>query len=231
LIADPASFALSWVTAIAPRLWRRKMKLSICLGFVVGRHGAAHADDSEVKCRDLPTAADLRTLSNNGASASGIAKYGSGLFRETKMWAALVNPSGELCAFKPSTAAPRGVWPGSQAIAKAKADTANSLSLDDFALATARLHTFTQPGRSLNSLGQSNRFNPEFLAAPSGEDGGKNQIARGLIFFGARYRVARSLAGWASVATRPAPTTRLPSACATPRQSTSPAGTLAHDIV
>ena len=89
------------------------------------------------------------------------------------MWAALVNPSGELCAFKPSTAEPRGVWPGSQAIAKAKAYTANSLSLDDFALATARLHTFTQPGRSLNSLGQSNRFNPEFLAAPSGGDGGK----------------------------------------------------------
>ena len=46
------------------------------------------------------------------------------------------------------------------------------------------LYTFTQPGHSLNSLGQSNLFNPQFLAAPTGQGGGNNQIAGGLIFFG-----------------------------------------------
>ena len=50
-------------------------------------------------------------------------------------------------------------------------------------MSTARLYTFTQPGHSLWSLGQSNLFNASFLAAP-GANGGVNQIAGGLIFFG-----------------------------------------------
>ncbi len=45
------------------------------------------------------------------------------------------------------------------------------------------LYTFTQPGHSLWSLGQSNLFDPKALAPPSGV-GGKGQIAGGLIFFG-----------------------------------------------
>ncbi|HWR90368.1 MAG TPA: heme-binding protein, partial [Dissulfurispiraceae bacterium] len=46
------------------------------------------------------------------------------------------------------------------------------------------LYTFTQPGHSVASLGQSNLFDPQFLAPPSGQGGGKNRIAGGLIFFG-----------------------------------------------
>jgi uncharacterized protein GlcG (DUF336 family) len=100
------------------------------------------------------------------------------------MWAAVVNRDGEVCAYVTSTADPTQVWPGSQAIAKAKAYAANAFSLDSFALSTARLYTFTQPGHSLNSLGQSNLFNPSLLAPPSGLSGGTNLIAGGLIFFG-----------------------------------------------
>ena len=37
------------------------------------------------------------------------------------MWGAVVNRDGELCAYATSTADPDDVWPGSQAIAKAKA--------------------------------------------------------------------------------------------------------------
>jgi uncharacterized protein GlcG (DUF336 family) len=149
----------------------------------------AHADGSDVNCKGLPTANELRTLLNNAASAAGVAKYGvvGGLFEGTKMWAAVVNSNGEICAFNTSTTDPRGVWPGSQAIAKSKAYTANAFSLDTFALSTARLYTFTQPGHSLNSLGQSNLFNPEFLATPAGQAGqdeDNSQIAGGLIFFG-----------------------------------------------
>jgi len=96
----------------------------------------------------------------------------------------VVNRNGALCAFTTSTADPTQVWPGSQAIAKAKAYTANAFSLDGLALSTARLYTFTQPGHSLWSLGGGNPFNPEFLAAPQGDWGGKNQIAGGMIFFG-----------------------------------------------
>jgi len=100
------------------------------------------------------------------------------------MWAAVVNRDGEFCAAATSTGDPSQVWPGSQAIAKAKAYTANAFSLDTLPLSTAQLYTFTQPGHSLWSLGQSNLFESKFLAPPSGQGGGKEQIAGGLIFFG-----------------------------------------------
>src|SRR5438309_9132658 len=100
------------------------------------------------------------------------------------MWAAVVNRSGQVCAVATSTADATQVWPGSLAIAKAKAYTANAFSLDALALSTARLYTFTQPGHSLWSLGQSNLFNSHFLSAPDGTGGGTNEIAGGLIFFG-----------------------------------------------
>src|SRR5262249_13568726 len=107
-----------------------------------------------------------------------------GLFNGTRMWGAIVNRDGELCSAATSTVDPSQVWPGSQAIAKAKAYTANAFSLDEFALSTARLYTFTQPGHSLWSLGPSNLFDRKALAPPSGQGGGKDQINGGLIFFG-----------------------------------------------
>ena len=130
-------------------------------------------------CVGLPSESDLKSA----LIASG-GNHAGGLFNGTRMWAAVVNRDGEVCGFVTSTADPSQVWPGSQAIAKAKAYTANAFSLDNFALSTARLYTFTQPGHSLNSLGQSNLFNSSFLAPPSGQGGGLNQIAGGLIFFG-----------------------------------------------
>src|SRR5205085_4911452 len=39
-------------------------------------------------------------------------------------------------------------------------------------------------GHSLASLGQSNLFEPKYLAPPSGQGGGMHQIAGGTIFFG-----------------------------------------------
>jgi len=104
------------------------------------------------------------------------------------MWGAVVNRDGTICSFATSTSDPSQVWPGSQAIAKAKAYTANAFNLDSGPgvpiLSTAMLYTFTQPGHSLWSLGQSNLFNTQFLAPPGGQGGGDNQIAGGLIFFG-----------------------------------------------
>lgn len=138
-------------------------------------------------CVGLPDASQLKTLLQDAATLSGPPIGGTvgGLFNGTRMWAAVVNRDGAICAFATSTNDPAQVWPGSQAIAKAKAYTANAFSLDSLALSTARLYTFTQPGHSLWSLGQSNLFNPAYLAAPGGQQGGgTNQIAGGLIFFG-----------------------------------------------
>lgn len=131
------------------------------------------------RCREVPSAEQLRKALIGSASADI-----GGLFNGARMWAAVVNRNGELCVIVASTNDATQVWPGSQAIAKAKAYTANAFSLDTLALSTARLYTFTQPGHSLWSLGQSNLFNPEFLNAPGQPSQGAGKIPGGLIFFG-----------------------------------------------
>jgi uncharacterized protein GlcG (DUF336 family) len=160
-------------------------------------------DDRRADCRGLPSANQLRQLLRD-AAVTGPGPVG-GLFGGTRMWGAVVNRDGEICVYVTSTANPTQVWPGSQAIAKAKAYTANAFSLDvtvgppaTFPLSTARLYTFTQPGHSLNSLGQSNLWNPKFNAPPGGQGGGRHDIAGGLIFFGggvALYQGSRVIGG------------------------------------
>jgi uncharacterized protein GlcG (DUF336 family) len=139
------------------------------------------ADSDQANCRGLPTVEQLKTALAGAPAHGGDA---GGLFHGTRMWAAVVNRDGEICAYTTSTEDPTQVWPGSQSIAKAKAYTANAFSLDALALSTAMLYTFTQPGHSLWSLGQANPFDPDRLAPPGGQDGGKHRIAGGQIFFG-----------------------------------------------
>jgi len=140
---------------------------------------SAVAQGPQANCSGLPGETELKTwLGQAGGNDAG------GLFQGTRMWAAVVNRDGEICAYTTSTADPTQVWPGSQAIAKAKAYTANAFSLDELPLSTARLYTFTQPGHSLWSLGQSNTFDASRLLAPGAGGGDTNQIVGGLIFFG-----------------------------------------------
>lgn len=114
---------------------------------------------SSAGCQNLPSESQLRQLL---VQAQNVNKPIGGLFEGTLMWAAVVNRDGAVCAYNTSTGDATQVWPGSQAIAKSKAYTANAFS----------------------SLGQSNLFNPQFLAPPSGQDGGQNSLVGGLIFFG-----------------------------------------------
>ena len=143
-----------------------------------------------MNCQEVPTARQLKTWVVQAAQVQNGGVVG-GLFQGTRMWAAVVNRAGEVCAYTTSTDDPTQVWPGSQAIAKAKAYTANAFSLDALALSTARLYTFTQPGHSLWSLGQSNLFNPDLLIPPGGS-GDRNIIAGGLIFFGGGVPIYRN---------------------------------------
>jgi uncharacterized protein GlcG (DUF336 family) len=149
------------------------------LGLLMTVAVCSATDAFAANCNDLPNEAQLRQAMLAAAKGHTI----GGLFNGTRMWGAVVNRDGEICAYVTTTSDPTQVWPGSQAIAKAKAYTANALSLDTLALSTARLYTFTQPGHSLWSLGQSNLWNPDATAAPGGQ-GGNNAIAGGLIFFG-----------------------------------------------
>jgi uncharacterized protein GlcG (DUF336 family) len=141
---------------------------------------AVWADDG-ASCKGLPTDTQLKAHLN---AAPGTGGNAGGLFTGALMWGAVVNRDGVICAYTTTTDDPAKVWPGSQAIAKAKAYTANAFSNDTLPLSTARLYTFTQPGHSLASLGQSNLFRSQFLAPTNGNGGGKGQIAGGMIFFG-----------------------------------------------
>jgi len=79
-----------------------------------------------------------------------------GIFHPNRMWSAVVDRQGRLC----SVIVIGDAWPGSRAIAIAKASTANDFSNNALALSTANLYSATQPGGSLYGLNDSNPFNP-----------------------------------------------------------------------
>jgi uncharacterized protein GlcG (DUF336 family) len=144
-----------------------------------GESPGQHAGDG---CKTLPSAADLKRLLRD-AAASGEA---GGLDGGRSEWAAVVNRSGEICAVAVSTDDPTAAWGGSQAIAKAKAYTANGFSTDMAPMSTARLYTMAQPGHSLYGAGAANPFNPACLATPDGRAAGGSpaKVCGGTIVFG-----------------------------------------------
>lgn len=99
-----------------------------------------------------------------------------GLFSPSRMWSAVVDRQGVLC----SVIRLGDAWPGSRAIAIAKANTANGFSNDALALSTANLYAPTQPGGPLYGLNNSNPFNPDYL--PQGS--GIGRVPGGIITFG-----------------------------------------------
>ena len=107
------------------------------------------AGETPQQCAGLPSAEQLPSYLNNAASGKSISEAlgpdtdAGGVFGGARMWAAIVNRQGPLCVVTTSTADPIQVRPGSQSIAKAKAYTANTFSLDGMALSTARLYTMT----------------------------------------------------------------------------------------
>jgi uncharacterized protein GlcG (DUF336 family) len=134
-----------------------------------------------VGCRNLPSPSDLKEYLRRAPGEGGEA---GGLFSGKLEWAAVVNRSGEICTTAVSTDDPASVWPGGQAIAKAKAYTANAFSTDLQPLSTARLYTLTQPGHSLWGLGGPNAFNPTCLESPQAADRTNGKICGGSIAFG-----------------------------------------------
>jgi uncharacterized protein GlcG (DUF336 family) len=90
--------------------------------------------------------------------------HNGGLFSPNRMWSAIVDRVGTLC----SVIVTGDAWPGSRAIAIAKASTANGFSNSALALSTANLYAPTQPGGSLYGLNDSNPFNPVFLPQGTG---------------------------------------------------------------
>ena len=117
---------------------------------------------------------------------------------------------------------PDDQWPGSRAIAAEKANTANALSLNGFALSTANLYAGAQPGGSLFGLALSAPPNPAVLYSGdptqfgSASDPFVGKSLGGVIMFGGGlpFTMARaSLAALAPAATLPALIITSPGAC------------------
>lgn len=139
------------------------------------------AGEAPAACRDLPSAEQLREWLRRAPGEGGEA---GGLFSGKRQWAAVVNRQGEICATAVATDDPASAWPGSQAIAKAKAYTANAYSTDDMALSTARLYTLTQPGHSLWGVSEPNPFRADCLVSPDDMDATNGKVCGGSIAFG-----------------------------------------------
>jgi uncharacterized protein GlcG (DUF336 family) len=97
--------------------------------------------------------------------ATVITLSNGGIFTPNRMWSAIVDRQGKLCSVINSGNDP---WPGSRAIAIAKATTANAFSNSGLALSTANIYGPTQPAGSLYGLNNSNPFNPIFQTQGTG---------------------------------------------------------------
>jgi uncharacterized protein GlcG (DUF336 family) len=143
---------------------------------LIATSGAGLANDNDYRERrscGIPAA----TVNAIQAQLAHVAAMSNGgLFSPNKMWSAVVDRQGVLC----SVIRFGDAWPGSRAIAIAKANTANGFSNDKLALSTANLYGPTQPGGPLYGLNNSNPYNPEFL--PQGSGLGRNP--GGVITFG-----------------------------------------------
>lgn len=143
---------------------------------LAGMSAAAFANDNEHRDRKA-CAIPAATVTAIQAQLTRVASMNNGgLFSPNKMWSAVVDRQGVLC----SVVRLGDAWPGSRAIAIAKANTANGFSNDQLALSTANLYGPTQPGGPLYGLNNSNPFNPDFL--PQGS--GIGHVPGGVITFG-----------------------------------------------
>ncbi len=104
----------------------------------------------------MPLSLDHQTLRNAlRASIRPCGGPGNGGL-DNHMWAAVVDRTGIVRAVCYSGEDIGDQWPGSRAIAIAKANTANALSLPKFAFSTANLYAGAQPGGFLYGLADTN---------------------------------------------------------------------------
>ena len=99
-------------------------------------------------CSKLPDhdklKAELTKVVKEGKDANG------GLGNQS--WATVVNRDGIVCAVVFSGPNRAAQWPGSRVISAVKANTANALSTNDFALSSGNIYAAAQPGQSLYSV-------------------------------------------------------------------------------
>jgi uncharacterized protein GlcG (DUF336 family) len=153
---------------------RASIWLSAVAMIPFGAPGALADSSNSVSC-SIPSSVVQRVQSQL-AIVVNLSDANGGLFKPNLMWSAIVDRTGHLC----SVIKTGDAWPGSRAIAIAKAETANDFSNANLALSTTNLYAPSLPGGSLFGLNNSNPFNPAFLP----QQAGLSQVAGGIITFG-----------------------------------------------
>jgi len=142
---------------------------------------SAHAADCPVTHDQLVDALKKSVKPSGGPGNGGL---------DNNEWAAVVTREGAVCAVAFSGAKPDDQWLGSRAIAAEKANTANALSLQKFAISTANLYAGAQPAGPLFGLQMSNPVNTAVLyggdatKAGSAQDPLVGKHLGGVIVFG-----------------------------------------------
>ena len=136
-------------------------------------------------CDKVPDHDKLRAALQSAVKEGKASNSGMG----NQQWAVVVNRDGLVCSVVFSGPDRGAQWPGSRLIAAEKANTANALSVDNFALSTANLYFASTPGQSLYSLTTSAPPNPAvFSGDPSKagqlDDPMVNKPIGGIIVFG-----------------------------------------------
>jgi len=158
----------------------KKLLLAAALALTASSAALAETDGGRRQCT-IPAFA-LSGLQAQLATVVALADANGGIFRPNRMWSAIVDRKGTLC----SVTVTGDAWPGSRAIAIAKAETANDFSNSGLALSTANLYGPTQPGGSLYGLNNSNPFNPEYnlITTGAGPGTGLGHNPGGVVTFG-----------------------------------------------
>lgn len=143
------SRALSGKFSVAIRLSMAALTLALC--------APLFAQTTEPDCDGLPNATELRGILQSVVKEGSAKNGGMG----NQEWAVIVNRDGIGCDVVFSGNTRSDEWPGSRVIAASKANTANALSNDNYALSTANLYAASQPGGSLYGLAASAPPNPQ----------------------------------------------------------------------
>jgi uncharacterized protein GlcG (DUF336 family) len=175
---------------LCTRKQEETMKRFIILLLTLGITSLAGAQaKSSTDCSGLPDHAKLKAALQQVVKEGQAGNGGLG----NQMWGAVVNKDGVVCAVVFTGPDRFAQWAGSRLIAAEKANTANALSLDNFALSTANLYSAAQPGASLYSLIQTNPPNPAAATAGPPEKFGQpddpmvGKAIGGVVVFGGGF--------------------------------------------
>jgi len=131
-----------------------RARLALLAGLCLAPMSSALAADCPVTHDQLTAALKQSVKPSGGPSNGGF---------DNHQWASVVDINGIVCAVTFSGQALGDQWAASRAIAAEKAGTANSVSLDSFALSTANLYAGAQPGGPLYGIVETNPVNVDLL--------------------------------------------------------------------